>query len=324
MIETNSLVVRIASRYGVDSRKFYDSLKATAFRQSDGTAPTDEQMLCLLVVADQYNLNPFTREIYAYPDKKSGGVIPVVGVDGWSRIINDHPAYDGIEFVYASEMTTMAGAKVACHEWIEGRIFRKDRSRPIVVREYLDETYRPPYSAKNGRGERYAVDGPWQTHTKRQLRHKTFIQAGRVAFGFGGIYDPDEAERIQELQESGVSSAVMFDNAKPLQIDRKSIDPVLAKLSARAQAANAWTAAHQYVSDRFAGAERDYAIQYLRDIELSLMDRPPIEYDTEYVSLENRSGDEPMEVGDGSVSRDPSTALESSSAPVHFDPITVA
>jgi hypothetical protein len=30
---------------------------------------TDEQMMALLIVADQYGLNPFTKEIYGYPDK---------------------------------------------------------------------------------------------------------------------------------------------------------------------------------------------------------------------------------------------------------------
>ncbi len=30
------------------------------------------------------------------------------------------------------------------------------------------------------------------------LRHKAMIQCARIAFGFGGIYDADEAERIIE------------------------------------------------------------------------------------------------------------------------------
>jgi len=39
---------------------------------------------------------------------------------------------------------------------------------------------------------------PWDTHPKRMHRHKTLIQAARIAFGFSGIYDEDEAERILE------------------------------------------------------------------------------------------------------------------------------
>ncbi|MRG53754.1 phage recombination protein Bet, partial [Escherichia coli] len=64
--DSKSLITRIASRYGVDSTKFFETLKATAFKQRDGSAPTNDQMMVLLVVAEQYNLNPFTREIYAF------------------------------------------------------------------------------------------------------------------------------------------------------------------------------------------------------------------------------------------------------------------
>jgi hypothetical protein len=31
------------------------------------------------------------------------------------------------------------------------------------------------------------------------LRHKSYIQCARVCFGFSGIYDPDEAERIRDV-----------------------------------------------------------------------------------------------------------------------------
>ncbi|MEH8905521.1 recombinase RecT, partial [Klebsiella pneumoniae] len=76
MSDSKHLVTRIAERFGVDHRKFYDTLKATAFKQRDGSAPTDEQMMTLLIVAEQYGLNPFTREIYAFHDKQNG-IIPV-------------------------------------------------------------------------------------------------------------------------------------------------------------------------------------------------------------------------------------------------------
>ena len=53
-------------------------------------------MTALCVVAQQYGLNPFTRELYAFPDRNNG-IVPVVGVDGWSRIINDNPQFDGMD-----------------------------------------------------------------------------------------------------------------------------------------------------------------------------------------------------------------------------------
>ena len=180
---------KLGERFGMegDGRELVQVLKSTAFKGE----VTDAQMAALMVVANQYGLNPFTRELFAFPDKQNG-IVPVVGVDGWSRIINSHPQFDGIEFHHADEFVTMPGAKPS-PEWIECHIHRKDRSRPVVVREYLDEVYRAPFKGKYG-----DVTGPWQTHTKRFLRHKAMIQCARLAFGYGGIYDQDEAERIVE------------------------------------------------------------------------------------------------------------------------------
>lgn len=176
---------------GVDPLELKNTLVQTAFRTD--TPVSDEQMAALLIVAAQYKLNPWTKEIYAFPDKNKG-IIPVVGVDGWSRIVNSSPNLDGIQFRYSDVMLKMEGAKVEAPAWIECIITRKDREQPIVVREYLDETYRAPFKNKNG----YLIEGPWQSHPKRFLRHKAFIQAVRIAFGFVGIYDQDEAERIAE------------------------------------------------------------------------------------------------------------------------------
>lgn len=166
--QPQSLVAKIAAKYGVDPDKMLNTLKATAFRQKDAEI-SNEQMMALLIVADQYGLNPFTKEIYAFPDK--GGIIPIVGVDGWARIINEHPQFDGMEFSKDESECTCT-------------IYRKDRSHPIQVTEYMAECRRPT--------------SPWSSHPRRMLRHKAMIQCARIAFGFVGIHDDDEAERIIE------------------------------------------------------------------------------------------------------------------------------
>lgn len=195
--QRQSLVTRFADKYHIEPGKLMETLKATAFRQRGDAVVTNEQMAALLIVADQYKLNPFTKEIFAFNDK--GAVVPVVSVDGWSRIINEHPAFNGMEFNYSPDFVTMPGGK-ACPEWCEVVIYRKDRDRPTVVREYLDEVYQSP------RGNS-GFAGPWQSHTKRFLRHKTLIQGARIAFGFAGIYDEDEAARIVDAQVVQVQPA---------------------------------------------------------------------------------------------------------------------
>lgn len=192
-----SLVQKFASKYSLEADRLLTTLKATAFRVKDGEATT-EQLAALLVVADQYDLNPFTREIFAFPDKQNG-IVPVVSLDGWVRIINEHPQMDGVEFRYSDERVEpgdkrFPGLKWTAFEWIESVIYRKDRSKPVVVREFFEEVYRAPFTYKDGGTKESA----WQTHSKRFHRHKALIQGGRIAFGFAGIYDPDEAERIVE------------------------------------------------------------------------------------------------------------------------------
>jgi phage recombination protein Bet len=192
-----SLINKFAGRFSIDPERLLPILKATAFKQKEGEV-SNEQMAALLIVADQYGLNPFTKEIFAFPDKQNG-IVPVVSVDGWARIINERPELDGIEFRYSDEVWNkdgMKGLKHEAHVWAECVLYRKDRSRPTVVREFLEEVYREPFEFRDG-GKK---EGPWQSHTNRMLRHKTLIQCARVAFGFAGIYDEDEAHRIIEAE----------------------------------------------------------------------------------------------------------------------------
>ncbi|MGH8321908.1 MAG: phage recombination protein Bet [Gammaproteobacteria bacterium] len=169
-----SLLAKIAERYSVDPDKMLATLKATAFKGD----VTNEQMMALLVVADQYDLNPWLRQIYAFPDPNHG-IVPVVGVDGWARIINQHPQFDGVEF-------KEAGIEGGISKWTECTIYRKDRAHPTVVREYFDEVVR--------------ITSAWKSHPRRMLRHKALIQCARLAFGYTGIYDEDEAAHIIEGQ----------------------------------------------------------------------------------------------------------------------------
>lgn len=215
-----SIGMRFATKYGIHPKLLLMTLRETAFKQDEGKEANDAQLYALLVVADQFNLNPFTREIFAFFDKRKG-IIPVVSIDGWVRIINDHPHYDGVEFVYSDEMVVAGtGTTKHAHVWVEAVIHRKDIGRPIRVREYLDEVYQPP---RNG------YNGPWQTHPKRFQRHKALIQGARVALGFGGIYDEDEAQRIEQASVRPVNTGVaeLQSDLQQLAAERQQAKPAL-------------------------------------------------------------------------------------------------
>ena len=64
-----NLTQKLASRLDMgDGTELIATLKQTAFKSQ----VSDAQMTTLMVVANQYALNPWTKEIYAFPDKTTG------------------------------------------------------------------------------------------------------------------------------------------------------------------------------------------------------------------------------------------------------------
>ncbi|EYT19628.1 recT family protein [Acinetobacter sp. 1592897] len=63
-----SQVSKIASAFNmqdVDPAELANTLVNTVFKKA-----TNDEFLSLLIVANQYKLNPFTKEIYAFPAKR--------------------------------------------------------------------------------------------------------------------------------------------------------------------------------------------------------------------------------------------------------------
>jgi phage recombination protein Bet len=172
-----SALEMMASRLNITPNGLKNTLMGTAFKGAD-----DDQFAALIIVANEYGLNPLTKEIYAFPAK--GGIVPMVSIDGWIRIMNQHPMFDGIDFV---DLPDVNGKLYA----IEAVIHRKDRTRPIRVTEYLEECKRNT--------------DPWSKSPARMLRHRSLIQCARYAFGFSGIY-ADDGEIIGDVQLVGETS----------------------------------------------------------------------------------------------------------------------
>ena len=121
-------------------------------------------------------------------DPLVGPALVVVGVDGWSRILNTHRAFAGMQFRESSELIDGVPA------WVECTLHRWDRRVPTRLREYLVEV----------RGTSQA----WLTHPRRMLRHKALVQCARLAFGLVGIFDHDEAQRVVLARETQFGASV--------------------------------------------------------------------------------------------------------------------
>jgi hypothetical protein len=98
----------------------------------------------------------------------------MVGVDGWLKIANRQENYDGMS------VEVFGDGKTPTHATCE--IYLKNRAHPVKVTEYFEECRRNT--------------DPWNQMPRRMIRNKVMIQAIRVAFGIGGIFDEDEATDI--------------------------------------------------------------------------------------------------------------------------------
>lgn len=161
-----SALETLATRLEVSPDTLRNTLRNTVF----AGCRNNEEFVALVVVANAYGLNPLTKEIYAFP-AKGGGVVPMVSIDGWLRIMNDHPQFDGLEHDYHyDDKGELYG--------IEAIIYRRDRSHPTKIMEFMDECKRNT--------------DPWNKSPKRMLRHRATMQCARVAFGFSSIAVEDD------------------------------------------------------------------------------------------------------------------------------------
>lgn len=169
----------LAQKLSVSPEGLEKTLRATAFK----ACKTNEQFIAAVVVANTYGLNPLLKEMTVFADKH-GGVVPIVMVDGFVSMMNRNLDFDGLKLIENKGDNEPSGSGV---ESVTCWIFLKNRNHPVVITEYMAECY-------NGSKE------PWRQWPRRMLRHKALIQGSRIAFGFSGIYDQDEAERIIEGQ----------------------------------------------------------------------------------------------------------------------------
>lgn len=128
-----------------------------------------------LRLASKHLLDPLSNEISLMETRD--GYLPFITIDGWAKLINQHPQYAGMSLREPTESNGQLPA------WMECTIYRNDRILPIVVKEYLEEVI---------------TNHPlWQQMPRRMLRHRVIQQCARFALGISGI-DQGQIENIHE------------------------------------------------------------------------------------------------------------------------------
>jgi hypothetical protein len=146
-------LARAAAGLGMDEGE----LKAWIDLQIDVPAKT---ILTILRSMQNLHLDPLCDEI-GFTQYDDGQWQVFITIEGCSKLINQHPQFNGLVFNQAD--TLIDGVP----EWMECTIHRKDRTVPTTVREYLTEV----------RGE----NPIWQKMPRRMLRHRALQQCVRLA-----------------------------------------------------------------------------------------------------------------------------------------------
>lgn len=168
----------VVSRY--DDAEMVKTLKETVCKGS-----TDAQFRMFVEICKGTGLNPFLKEIWFVP-----GVGIMAGRDGYLRVANEHPQFDGMETTVERDAQGLP-VKATCKVW------RKDRNHPISCEAFYNE---------------YRKESPvWKTYKSAMIAKVAEVLALKRSFSINGVVTEDEIgeqapapsrqEAIQAAQE---------------------------------------------------------------------------------------------------------------------------
>ena len=263
--QTQGLIARLAGRFGVEPNRLLKCLTTQVFKQADGRQPSNEELMVLLLVCENFGLSPFNREIYAFRGK-NGDIVPVVSLDGWAKIVRSQKDFNGVSFRFSETTVKVAGCNQELPEFVECDMRLKGVDEPIVIQEFMVECF----------NDKSPV---WRKWPRRMLRTRAFIQCARLAFSLTGLYDEGEdfAEDLSGMVATGsvppqAQQPVIAQTSVPkLTLEREKLDEMLGKLMVFAQnQPNGWERAARWVEAKLTGDDRLYAEEKLRMQQMAM------------------------------------------------------
>ena len=218
-----------------NDRKVIDTLKATVAKDT-----TDHELDMFIQQCKATGLNPFKKEIWCIVTGKENSrkVQMMTGLHGYLQIANSHPQFDGIEYSYGPVIKLKAGSKeIEAYDWVEARVYRKDRTRPQVYRANWSESAQDLVS-------KFGNLMQWALRPKYMLQKVSECHALKRAFAqeLSGFYTEEEmpaefsvvetekveapapAEVIEPKTEEGIVIRYRYDVAKWVLEDDANLD----------------------------------------------------------------------------------------------------
>lgn len=207
MTTKNSLAV-IAQNVGTTPEEIKDVLSGMIIsaKAQHGSKATDAELAVVSGVCATYSLNPLVREAHAFI---SGGKLQVmIGLDGWLKVANRDPNFDGYE---QFENFDEKGELIS----VTTKIYIKGRKYPTPHTEWMKEAFVPTSPA-------------WKKYPFRMLAGKSLGQCVRKAFGLSELIDDDEAARITGSRNDRAEKDITPASTAPT-IDWKAINDMMAE-----------------------------------------------------------------------------------------------
>ncbi len=219
----------IAASTGVSEQEVTDVLKGMIIsaKNQHGSVATNAEMAVVSSIFAKYDLNPFVKEGHAFV---SGGKLQVmIGLDGWIKIANRQPDFDGYE---QFDNFDSDGKLIS----VTTKIYVKNRRFPTPHTEYMEEAFQPKSDA-------------WKKYQNRMLAGKSLGQCVRKAFGISEVVDDDEASRIRsnsgrvEREINPPAPAINlqdFDDRMATCIDQEELKIVSSGIRQELEQSGAW------------------------------------------------------------------------------------
>lgn len=182
----NRLINDLAEAWGIEPSRVPAFIASFIAVKPAGTKVPYDRVLEFALICHAHKLNPATKEIYGfygYNDQQGWKLQTGLEIDGWLKLMNNHPMADGFKVEYRYDPALAKdGSCTSC----VGKFYRKDRKHPVEIELYMAEWY----------------DGKspvWREKEKWQLYVKTVKHGARFTYGFSGIGDLDREEIIQAI-----------------------------------------------------------------------------------------------------------------------------
>jgi phage recombination protein Bet len=176
----------MASALALPNSRYDQAEIVNVIRQTVAKGASDAQLRMFLEVCRSTGLDPFLKEIYFVSEKS----IIMASRDGYLRVANEHPQFDGMETRVERDERNVP-IKATCSVW------RKDRSHAITCEAYYSEYKKP---------------GPvWSQYPSAMISKVAEVLALKRSFAINGVVTEEEmgTERASNVATMPQPAAVI-------------------------------------------------------------------------------------------------------------------